>query len=1414
MFWNIKEIQMKRSILVIPLLFAGMLYGQANQKDQEFGSITTSGQSVTFQDPSGSGTLMISEVVTGSPSAMSVVVQGCPRVGVCVTLDTNTSTSTSLRGPLLGGYDKYVVTATWTGTSSVTVYKTGIQAKVGGGGGVTASAITTAIQTQSGCNTAGFVWVPASGTCVAQSGGGGAVSSVNTKTGAVVLSYADVGAEPAVTLSPLAYGAVCDGSSHPASGKYANLAATQVDFSFATAQTNELDWLATQKAINIGAATTTGGTVLFPGKTSCIMDNASSAADGSGTLTLPEANDYLNGGSVVNLVGQGQYSTTLRWNFDLGTGKFAIVDANRIASTAGNMGFVGKLTIAGPGNPSPTVGTFPANMVGFAVGSYKRIQEFASSGFRYGIAYAGGQQRWSDITLMNNGYNIYAQNSTGGLLGDLQWDRIVAKNATLADFAAAHDADFVDLTCIQCYAGYAPYAFFKETNSGAPTNALLMNRTRFLDLKAEFVGNALIADDQNSATSMFANLLDANFDNLWFSWGATFQWGAKGRFALVNVNNASFSKFTNINTSGSNWVPGSVSIFNISNVGGRLDLSGDINALISNANGAAANSIFNNHPGNIFVQNTSTPSWSGYVTTGQSFVTLTSGQFAVKSPNAFFPTSYACIPATGTTSDTPCGVVMHVDGGNTATGAATIFANSGTVTVAASGTFSTTASPSIRTGASGTVTPAANSSDPNSPLIGSVAAIPTTTTPTTISVELNGGASSGGATPASVATAQTTANTALASVPSFNTTLATLWDVFDLHETSGTTLTGIKNGHTCTLAGNTAADPTWAGRSLIFGAATTTFITCTGMSTPYLMQAVINYVPNNTGVQAFFGMDSNVTGGFYFSPVVQSNTGANPVTVSMNVRNSSLAGNAMGSVGNAIQTLTLSLGASTYSYINNTTLYPINLLTPSLGAFTQPTTGNFTVGGSGATGNCNATQCRLKSTTLYGFAVYSTQPTSKLNTDALVAQNQKAWDFLVTNGNTGAVLGSYVNNNPTTQIALICNGTSIEAGQNSGTVACAASLTGLGAIYTPFTVGVPSSFIASQNLSQSQMTQFVSIPTAARRIVYHGNAATNDMANGSVTPQVAWNSLQSAIAQDRCAGLAKDVACTPATNVMIGTMFDRTGQTANHDTWNTFVRGGATVNNYFLCDVAANPLLGADGAASNATNFPDGIHPSIAMQTLYGGIIGRCINSQDGATQANPNPYTSTTQALLPADNFSIANVTAASTWSLPECIGLTGRVYQIENPSAFPVTVAGINSEAVNGGNIVYPNTVGQYKVNLISAAAGGCYWTNVSDVTNAATTIAFSATPAFTSASGTNTITLTGNITSFTVPAVVPGKRMCLNFVQDATGTRTVSGVPATVHGFFSPIGATASTYSQQCFNGIGTQWNADSPGIINVP
>lgn len=96
---------------------------------------------------------------------------------------------------------------------------------------------------------------------------------------------------------------------------------------------------------------------------------------------------------------------------------------------------------------------------------------------------------------------------------------------------------------------------------------------------------------------------------------------------------------------------------------------------------------------------------------------------------------------------------------------------------------------------------------------------------------------------------------------------------------------------------------------------------------------------------------------------------------------------------------------------------------------------------------------------------------------------------------------------------------------------------------------------------------------------------------------------------------------------------------------------------------------------------------------------------------------------------------------------------------------------------------------------------------------TVTFSATPAFSIATRASIITLTGNVTGFTLAAGADGQEKTLEFCQDATGSRTVAGVPANVRGFMT-IGSTLSKCSSQHFTYSAgqTAWLADSPGVTN--
>jgi hypothetical protein len=96
---------------------------------------------------------------------------------------------------------------------------------------------------------------------------------------------------------------------------------------------------------------------------------------------------------------------------------------------------------------------------------------------------------------------------------------------------------------------------------------------------------------------------------------------------------------------------------------------------------------------------------------------------------------------------------------------------------------------------------------------------------------------------------------------------------------------------------------------------------------------------------------------------------------------------------------------------------------------------------------------------------------------------------------------------------------------------------------------------------------------------------------------------------------------------------------------------------------------------------------------------------------------------------------------------------------------------------------------------------------------TVTFSATPTFSNAVRYSTITLTANITSFTLsaPSAV-GLEKTLTFCQNGTGSFTVTP-PSNVHGFMA-VGATASKCNSQHFNYDTAQsaWLSDGPGVIN--
>lgn len=96
--------------------------------------------------------------------------------------------------------------------------------------------------------------------------------------------------------------------------------------------------------------------------------------------------------------------------------------------------------------------------------------------------------------------------------------------------------------------------------------------------------------------------------------------------------------------------------------------------------------------------------------------------------------------------------------------------------------------------------------------------------------------------------------------------------------------------------------------------------------------------------------------------------------------------------------------------------------------------------------------------------------------------------------------------------------------------------------------------------------------------------------------------------------------------------------------------------------------------------------------------------------------------------------------------------------------------------------------------------------------TAVTFSATPTFdASASGSFTMTLTGNVTSSSVTNPTTGQMITFILKQDATGSRTFAW-PSNFKGA-SNIGPDANVYSVQSFIYDGANWQATGPGSVHA-
>ncbi len=156
-----------------------------------------------------------------------------------------------------------------------------------------------------------------------------------------------------------------------------------------------------------------------------------------------------------------------------------------------------------------------------------------------------------------------------------------------------------------------------------------------------------------------------------------------------------------------------------------------------------------------------------------------------------------------------------------------------------------------------------------------------------------------------------------------------------------------------------------------------------------------------------------------------------------------------------------------------------------------------------------------------------------------------------------------------------------------------------------------------------------------------------------------------------------------------------------------------------LSDFAGNPLVGADGAYANTTNYQgDTTHLTQAgQQNVIAPMASHSIDQATGSTPFNCDPtvVTAATYTSVAADGCKVFNTASNSiTDSLPSAIGYTNRIIRRCNNSlsgSNTLTVSApsdtpFNNIAGSTTITVLNNSCKDFKGTLISPTAAGEYW------------------------------------------------------------------------------------------------------------
>jgi hypothetical protein len=324
-----------------------------------------------------------------------------------------------------------------------------------------------------------------------------------------------------------AFGAVGDGSTHPVSTRYATLGAAQAIYPSATALTQEIDFLAAQRAIEVATAAG-GGSVYFPFGT-YMMNNATNPNQ---CLVLPACTfrPHDAGGVQINLLGDGWHNSVLKWPTDYGTdgSDFAIScgdpaatydnPVGRYASTGMYEGWIQDLMFYGPG-ASLVIGAKPCNLSGLAWGSRRRVIRCQFYRFYAGINLVGDWSSFYDVYSYYCYYGLYYPRRASSLYGNHQFLKCLFSGNAFAS-VCLEPGGYQRGTFFGCFLGGAPYSYYLLPGVPPVTQVHIIND--FSDCQFEHVGNAFFGDGNKVASlTLQLNIERTNFNGCAFFYNSS-----------------------------------------------------------------------------------------------------------------------------------------------------------------------------------------------------------------------------------------------------------------------------------------------------------------------------------------------------------------------------------------------------------------------------------------------------------------------------------------------------------------------------------------------------------------------------------------------------------------------------------------------------------------------------------------------------------------------------------------------------------------------------------------------------------------------------------------------------------------------------------------------------------------------------